>query len=291
MKNHLTLILLFAGCGAFALPGEAAAETPAALAELRGAGGTAAEAAPAPAEPERAVAGKYFSGTELFDYKPDATAKAAEYAASIASAGLEVLGTSILSREDGDRDLYYFSIAYAGPATLKSEQQEGIPDKLRAGVIHDGLTAGFTRAGMRVVRSGVRKEKGAYTFFTAYCVYAQEDGDSRQVRTYVSLPRQQNQTVDASPLFPENLEKAAAALEGAGMPIVFRLRGSTGWMIKFVSDARPVRLRSAAFGSYTAALEDMRAAVARLGSEGKIVLDASTELVGSYWTVDYIDGK
>lgn len=266
----------------------AAAQLPGALETLAALGPApaAAPAAPAPAAPDRAAGRKFYTAEALYPYKPDAVAKAADYAASIRAAGIEVLATSILTREDGDRDLYLFSIEYAGSRTLKSEQQAGIPDKLRADIIHDDFKGGFKRAGLDVIRSGVRKE-GAE--FAAYCLYAQEDDDARAVRTYASLPHQANSGLDAGTLFPSNMSAAVAELEGAGMPIVFRLRAQTGWMIKFFSANKPKRLQSGVQASFTAALEDMRRTVARLKDEGKIVLDANTALVGSYWTVDYVE--
>ncbi len=65
---------------------------------------------------------------------------------------------------DGDDTLYYFSIEYAGGLTLRTEQQAGIPDKLRADIIHDDFRDGLRRA----------------------------------VRTYASLPRQSGAGLDAN---------------------------------------------------------------------------------------------
>lgn len=278
--------ILFQALMAVCAAGAGAQEIPGALEALGGYPAAAAAEVPVPAEPARAAKSKYYTGDGLFSYKPDATAKAADYEASIRAAGIEVRGASILTREDGDRDLYYFMIEYAADVTLKSEQQAGIPDKFRADFIHDDYNEGLRRAGFRVVRSGVRKEEG---LFTSYCLYAQEDGDQRAVRGYVSMPRQASPGLDASALFADNMNAAVAELEAAGLPVIFRVRASTGWTIKFVSGAKPKRLRGEPQASYTAALEDMRLAVARLKAEGKIVLDSTTALVGSYWMIDYVE--
>jgi len=225
-------------------------------------------------------------GEAAYANRADAQAKAADYAASVTAAGIETLGTTILTREDGDDTLYYFSLEYAGDLTLRHEQQAGIPDKLRADIIHDDLRDGLRRAGVTVVRSGVRKEDG---YFAAYCLYAQEESDARAVRTYASLPRQSGAGLDATPLFHENMNPAIAELEGTGRPVVFRLRAPTGWMIKFFSANKPKRLQSGTQVSYVAALDDMRRTVARLKEEGKVILDANTALVGSYWTIDFVE--
>lgn len=264
----------------------ASAGLPAALETLTGLGTPPLTGSPSPGAPEKAVSRKYYVGDGLFDYKPDADAKAAEYAASIRAAGIEVLSTAILTREDGDRTLYYFSIGYAATVTLKSVQQAGIPDKFRADFIHDDFSEGLRRAGFGMIRSGVRKESG---LFTAYCLYAQEETDDREVRGYVSMPRQTSGQVDASALFADNMNSAISELEGAGLPVIFRVKASTGWTIKFVSAKKPKRLRGEPQASFTAALEDMRRTAVRLKEEGKIVLDSSTALVGSYWTIDYIE--
>lgn len=282
MKKIILLSLLLPLCGL-----NAAAERPGALAALTGLGLVAPEAAaPEPAAPEKAAGRKFYVSDSVYAYKPDAQAKAAEYSASIMAAGIEVLGTNLLTREDGDTTLYYFSINYTGDLNLKSEQQAGIPDKPRADIIHDDFRNGLRRAGLAIVRSGVRKEDG---YFTAYCLYAQADADTRAVRTYASLPQQNNAGLDATALFPGNMNAAVAELEGADMPIVFRLRAPNGWMVKFLSAKKPKRLQSGVQASYVAALTDMRATVARLKEEGKIILDAQTVLVGSYWIVDYLE--
>lgn len=281
MKKTLLLSLLLPLCGL-----NAAAQRPGALAALAGPDGIS-EATPAPEPAAEKIAGrKFYVSDSVHSYKPDAQAKAAEYSASITAAGIEVLGTAILTREDGDASLYYFTIEYAGPLTLKAEQQAGIPDKLRADIIHDDFRSGLRRAGVSIVRSGVRKEDG---FFTAYCLYAQEESDTRAVRTYASLPQQNNSGLDATALFPSNMTAAVAELEEAGMPVVFRLRAPTGWMVKFLSAKKPKRLQSGVQASFTLALDDMRRNVARLREEGKIVLDANTALVGSYWTIDFVE--
>lgn len=278
--------ILFQALIVLCAAGAAAQEAPVAMEALSGVAPAPAEGIPVPAAPERAASRKYYTGDGLFVYKPDAVTKAADYTASIRAAGIEVLGSTILNREDGDRDLYYFMIEYVADITLKSEQQAGIPDKFRADFIHDDYRDGLGRAGFRVVRSGVRKEEG---FFTAYCLYAQEDGDQRAVRGYVSMPRQTSPGLDASALFADNMNAAVSDLEAAGMPVIFRIRGTSGWTIKFLSAARPKRLRSETQASFTAALSDMRREVARLKGDGKIILDATTALVGSYWMIDYIE--
>lgn len=282
MKKTILLSLLLPLCGL-----NAAAERPGALELLTGLGAVSAEAPlPGPAAAEKAAGRKFFVGDSVYRYRPDAVARAADYSASITAAGIEALGTTILTREDGDDTLYYFSIEYTGSLSLKNEQQAGIPDKLRADIIHDDFRNGLRRAGVAIVRSGVRKEDG---YFTAYCLYAQEESDARAVRTYASLPQQSGAGLDATTLFPSNMNTAVSELEEAGLPIVFRLRAQTGWMIKFFSANKPKRLQSGVQASYAAALTDMRATVARLRGEGKIILDANTALVGSYWTIDFLE--
>jgi len=282
MKKIILFSLLLPLCGL-----NAAAERPGALAALTGLAEVSAEApTPEPAAPEKAAGRKFFVSESVYRYRADALARAADYTASITAAGIETLGTVILTREDGDDTLYYFSIEYAGNLLLRTEQQAGIPDKLRADMIHDDFRDGLRRAGVTIVRSGVRKEDG---YFAAYCLYAQEDSDARAVRTYASLPRQSGAGLDATPLFHENMGPAITELEGAGLPIVFRLRVPNGWMIKFFSANKPRRLQSGVQVSYVAALADMRSTVARLKEEGKIILDANTALVGSYWTIDFVE--
>jgi hypothetical protein len=282
MKKTMLFSLLLALGGL-----SAAAEGPSALEALGGLDAVCAEVpAPGPAAELKAAGRKFYVSESVYRYRADAQTKAADYAASVTAAGIETLGTTILTREDGDDTLYYFSIEYAGGLTLRHEQQAGIPDKLRADIIHDDLRDGLRRAGVSVVRSGVRKEDG---YFAAYCLYAQEDADGRAVRTYASLARQSGAGLDATPLFHENMGPAIADLEGAGRPVVFRLRAPTGWMVKFFSASKPKRLQSGVQTSYTAALADMRSAVARLKGEGKVILDANTALVGSYWTIDFVE--
>lgn len=282
MKRTILLSLLLPLCGL-----NAAAELPGAMTLLVGLGGISAEApVPAPAAAEKTAGRKLFVSESAYRSREEALARAADYTASVTAAGIEVLGTTVLTREDGDDTLYYFSIEYAGGLTLRTAQQIGIPDKLRADIIHDDFRDGLRRSGVAMLRTGVRKEDG---YFSAYCLYAQEDSDGRAIHTYVSLSRQANDGLDVTALFPDNMKAAVDELEEAGLPIVFRLRGQTGWMIKFFSAGKPKRLQSGMHSSFTAALADMRATVARLKGEGKIILDANTALVGSYWTIDLME--
>lgn len=275
--------LLLAKFALIALAPAALAAGP--LETLAGLAPAAAEALPPVASPTRETR-KFYIGETSFETRDAALAKAGEYAAAMEAAGLKIVRTAAVTREDGDRDLYMFSIEYAGDRTLKTETMTGIPDKAAADLFLSELSIGLSRAGMAVVRSGVRKEAGGFTF---YCLYAQADADPRAVHGYASLPLQSAGLANAGDLFPCNMENAAREMETSGLPVVFKMRRGSEWLIKFVGPARPKQLKSDRYGNFFAAMTDMRRTADNLARSGKIVLDANTSLSGLYWTIDYLE--
>ena len=221
----------------------------------------------------------YQGGT--VDSREKADADLQSYLMNMKAGGAEIVSSFVDSIEDGQSTLYRFVITYRGKE-VGTFLFDGSPAKDKADIARDQALAGFQKAGIPVVKYGIRFASGAFSF---YAVYMMPENDPRKEMSYMSLPPEAT-----SPL---NMDMNATVrlLEANGMPVLYSLASDakTRFMIRFIGKGEIKRVQGGGYGSYPEVLQGIQQKLGELSQiPGSMPLDFKVYMSSLSYAIDYL---